>query len=190
MKTKCPHCGQHYEVEDCAVGTTVTCENCWKDFTVSDAAAAPPPPAAAKPASEPTISRCPFCGGDITPEAKKCRHCGEWIRKDNKTKITALMVIGVVLLIAAAVALAIRDYKNMKKTELEGAREGIQILGEQAKQTAELHREIQEYEARLLRLRSQTNLTSIERQEEAYLVKKLRERYAQLGIEYKDVIGK
>ena len=97
MKTKCPHCGQHYEVEDCAVGTTVTCENCWKDFTVSDAAAAPPPPAAAKPASEPTISRCPFCGGDITPEAKKCRHCGEWIRKDNRGKIIVLVLTGLVL---------------------------------------------------------------------------------------------
>ena len=93
MKTKCPHCGQHYEVEDCTVGTTVTCENCWKDFTVSDAAAAPPPPAAAKPASEPTISRCPFCGGDIAPGVKKCRHCGEWLDSSARPKNPVVFVL-------------------------------------------------------------------------------------------------
>ena len=80
MKISCPHCGQHYEVDDNTDGTILTCEGCWKDFTVSSAAAEPPP-AAAKPSAEPTISRCPFCGGEIMPGVKKCRHCGEWLEK-------------------------------------------------------------------------------------------------------------
>ena len=43
MKTKCPHCGQHYELDDSSVGMTATCEKCQKDFTVSAAPPEPPP---------------------------------------------------------------------------------------------------------------------------------------------------
>jgi len=25
---------------------------------------------------------CPFCESEITPTAKKCRHCGEWVSRD------------------------------------------------------------------------------------------------------------
>ena len=25
---------------------------------------------------------CPFCEGEVTPTAQKCRHCGEWISRD------------------------------------------------------------------------------------------------------------
>ena len=118
MKTACPHCGASYDVDDSAVGSIATCESCWKDFTVCEV---PPPPPETKepprPVSNPapTATRCPYCGGDITPGVKKCRHCGEWIKKDNKTKIIALVAVCVVFLIVAAVALAVRDYKNMKK---------------------------------------------------------------------------
>ena len=97
MKTKCPYCGQHYEMEDSAVGMTATCLTCRKDFTVSVAAAEPPPtepqPVAVKPASEPTAARCPYCAGDIAPEAKKCRHCGEWIKRAEEVKNPIIFVI-------------------------------------------------------------------------------------------------
>lgn len=28
------------------------------------------------------MSACPFCESEVTPTAKKCRHCGEWISRD------------------------------------------------------------------------------------------------------------
>ena len=28
---------------------------------------------------------CPFCFGEISSEARKCKHCGEWI-KNNRTR--------------------------------------------------------------------------------------------------------
>lgn len=34
MKTQCPHCQQHYEVDDSFLGTTVSCETCKKEFVV------------------------------------------------------------------------------------------------------------------------------------------------------------
>ncbi len=95
MKTSCPHCGQHYELDDSFAGQPVTCERCWKDFTVpaekpSAAAVPKPKPAAEAPApktSKPvpaapvpeTAQRCPYCAGVIPSGVKKCRHCGEWI---------------------------------------------------------------------------------------------------------------
>ena len=100
MKTSCPHCGQHYELDDSFAGQPVTCERCWKDFTVPaekpSAAAVPEPkpkPAAEAPApktSKPvpaapvpeTTQRCPYCAGAVPAGVKKCRHCGEWIDRE------------------------------------------------------------------------------------------------------------
>ena len=62
MKTECPHCGQHYEVEENFAGQNVECSQCGKAFTVS--------------APEKT-RRCPMCGEEILAVAKKCKHCGE-----------------------------------------------------------------------------------------------------------------
>lgn len=103
MKTSCPHCGQHYELEDSFAGQPVTCERCWKDFTVpaeKPSAAVPPPepkpepakapaaekskiPAPAVPVAE-TPQRCPYCSGAVPAGVKKCRHCGEWIDRSAK----------------------------------------------------------------------------------------------------------
>lgn len=27
---------------------------------------------------------CPFCNGEISSDAKKCQHCGEWIKKGDE----------------------------------------------------------------------------------------------------------
>jgi hypothetical protein len=27
---------------------------------------------------------CPFCGGEVQPQVRKCRHCGEWIEQTNR----------------------------------------------------------------------------------------------------------
>lgn len=36
MKTECPHCKQHYEVDDNYLGSVVTCESCKQDFVVEN----------------------------------------------------------------------------------------------------------------------------------------------------------
>ena len=33
------------------------------------------------------MKNCPFCNGEIDDEAKKCRHCGEWINKSGSNVI-------------------------------------------------------------------------------------------------------
>ncbi|MBR1942774.1 hypothetical protein IJ843_03450 [bacterium] len=33
---------------------------------------------------EKQTKKCPFCDGEINIEAKKCKHCGEWLSQENK----------------------------------------------------------------------------------------------------------
>ena len=32
---------------------------------------------------ESQIKRCPYCGEDISINAKKCKHCGEWLEEKS-----------------------------------------------------------------------------------------------------------
>lgn len=31
------------------------------------------------------MAQCPYCNGDITETASKCRHCGEWLKRPPAT---------------------------------------------------------------------------------------------------------
>lgn len=31
------------------------------------------------------IILCPYCNAEISSDAKKCKHCGEWVNKDEET---------------------------------------------------------------------------------------------------------
>jgi hypothetical protein len=35
------------------------------------------------------LTQCPYCLGEIQAQAKKCRHCGEWISKDGAQEKTS-----------------------------------------------------------------------------------------------------
>lgn len=43
MKTECPHCNQHYEVENHFSGVIVKCENCGQEFVIEPLKEEPPP---------------------------------------------------------------------------------------------------------------------------------------------------
>lgn len=82
----CHHCNKPVQAPDTAAGKSAKCPGCGTTTTVPrpqhQAAAPPPPPIVSppQPMGSATIS-CPFCGEDIKPTAKKCKHCGEWLDK-------------------------------------------------------------------------------------------------------------
>ena len=130
MKISCPHCGQHYDVEETDVGKEADCTNCGKRFQVKVESSVDgsnnikkneeresflfsdlglfsqnelkrensSPSANKKGASESTGGTssspyCPYCGGEIVPGVKKCRHCGEWIEPSAKPKNPVVYVL-------------------------------------------------------------------------------------------------
>ena len=34
------------------------------------------------------MKKCPFCAEDIQSDAIKCKHCGEWIKGKDDTKLS------------------------------------------------------------------------------------------------------
>lgn len=88
MKTECPHCNQHYEVDDQYNGQVVECQKCKQEFFVEPLRELPPKrksepsKAVAKvavPKAKPASKQCPFCKAEIAGDAQKCCHCGEWV---------------------------------------------------------------------------------------------------------------
>lgn len=88
MKISCPHCGQRFDVDDADVGKEADCTNCGKRFILQPADAP-----TVQTQQSPSSGACPFCGGEITPGVKKCRHCGEWLKPSAKPLSPAVYVI-------------------------------------------------------------------------------------------------
>jgi len=49
-------------------------------------------------------TKCPYCAEEIKGEAKKCKHCGEWLNKNEEPEksSTLTVVFGIVTFIAFA----------------------------------------------------------------------------------------
>ena len=92
MKTACPHCGQRFDVEEPDLGKEADCPNCGKRFVLQALSES------SEPAQDKPAVRCPYCGGEISPDAKKCRHCGEWIDRAKKPKSPVIFVLLAVFL--------------------------------------------------------------------------------------------
>lgn len=109
MKTECPHCNQHYEVDDQYDGQVVECQKCKQEFFVEPLRDLPPKRKSelskvvskvAVPKAKPASKQCPFCKAEIAGDAQKCCHCGEWVveRTYNDQKITSKNEIVFVIL--------------------------------------------------------------------------------------------
>ena len=94
MKIVCPHCQQHYEIDDSYAGNWTICESCGKNFAIPDAATISSSipeaeliqEAASESNQDANSEHCPFCGGELAPGVKKCRHCGEWLVSEGYLK--------------------------------------------------------------------------------------------------------
>lgn len=96
MKISCPHCGQYYEIDEASIGMEATCEKCGKNFLISVSVTPVQPVENVPNPPEPlavAAQRCPFCGGELFPGAKKCRHCGEWLNAADKPKSPVIYVL-------------------------------------------------------------------------------------------------
>ena len=115
MKIACPHCGQHYELDDTFPSQSVTCMNCNKNFTVPPNRKNSPSVAIlltpqqpvetdGKQAASPNAKtqKCPYCSGEIPSGVKKCCHCGEWIGKKSNRKIVHIWLTLLIIALAAA----------------------------------------------------------------------------------------
>lgn len=70
MKTECPHCGQHYEIDDQYEGQAVECSKCNREFvverrnTTSDMLKSAPAFGFSVPTEENIKVQCPYCNSD------------------------------------------------------------------------------------------------------------------------------
>lgn len=115
MKTQCPHCDQHYEVDDRIGGEIVKCEMCGQEFVAEPLPEVRPKPAPAavvpkpvpKPAapgqvlnSNPNLMFCPDCGRQISRNAPACPNCGRRnVIGEDRLSVWIIVLMWVLLLI-------------------------------------------------------------------------------------------
>lgn len=39
------------------------------------------------------MTKCPYCAGEVQPDAKKCKHCGEWLVPTVSSNILVNVVL-------------------------------------------------------------------------------------------------
>lgn len=81
MKISCPTCGKHLEIEDTG---RYQCPACNTVFDVERE----------DTAQVPGLATCPYCKGAVSPDARKCPHCGEWIKEKPKSR-TAYLILAI-----------------------------------------------------------------------------------------------
>ncbi len=92
MKIYCPHCGQYYDLDESYLGKNVECAQCGKTFAINTD-------------NNPMVC-CPYCGGELQPGVKKCRHCGEWLI-NKKSKKHFFIFIGIIVVMVISLSLTV-----------------------------------------------------------------------------------
>ena len=87
MKLSCPFCGQHIEIETAGRYQCPACQKVFEVEEVAETAEVPSLPQS-KPAADQVqqVAVCPYCTAPVSTAARKCPHCGEWIREKPKSK--------------------------------------------------------------------------------------------------------
>ena len=187
MKTECPSCKQHYEVDESYIGSMIECSICKRLFCAS-------------PLDEGQslhLIKCPDCGKMISFRADQCPNCGYRNEKrgnESKTKLydhpkakksktgCCVMTIIAALFFAAAVITCLyhqkqkaekeylerqayiqrvnQEYDNIKN-EVAHEREKREIIGE-------LYSQLESYS-------HQRKLTNLQMYEAGRLIKKIEE---------------
>ena len=52
------------------------------------------------------MKNCPYCGKEILAVAKKCKHCGQWLDKENSTQTISINIQNVFKFIKIGVMIA------------------------------------------------------------------------------------
>lgn len=95
MKIKCPACKTEYEIPENQVDKKFICSNCETKFIVREQEF---PIQAAKVETSVEIvqnnvqKHCPFCDELISMNAKKCKHCGEFLDADRHKNETPIII--------------------------------------------------------------------------------------------------
>jgi DNA-directed RNA polymerase subunit RPC12/RpoP len=82
----CPNCQKPLVIDEQGAGMTIKCPDCSHAIVVPQKPPAahpyqPPPP---EPPDASRHKACPFCGEQILSVAKKCKHCGEFLKQKRR----------------------------------------------------------------------------------------------------------
>ena len=68
--------------------------------------------------------RCPYCSEEILMEAKKCKHCGEFLDKKNSTEISSKSIFKIV--VSIVIIVLIYNLYSAMKTRAEYTRNVVE----------------------------------------------------------------
>lgn len=114
IKTQCPVCGQHYEVDDAYNGQLIECQKCKHQFLI------------ASDIEQNNFKFCQYCGSKIAASAQKCMNCGEWVVPHSPAlKVTGgllflLSSCCVMFLLFCVFSLAVSDALNPIANRISG----------------------------------------------------------------------
>ncbi len=100
IRVECPSCGKGVKAPSKYAGKVAKCPGCGGQISIPCIAppAPPKPPAVPLPRAVvppavalttevlPAAVPCPFCAEPILPQAKKCKHCGEFMNEEDRPR--------------------------------------------------------------------------------------------------------